>query len=416
MSTNMGRKLPGGSGNLVMSVDAANDKCQSRNLYLCPDWGVPGTTQTSGNMAVDGTGNFFRVPIGTTIGGYEVTGTDIVYGYTLGATGCHYKGWDINIGPGNWTFAFDYFVTTDANNFPTVNFLANIERTVGGSVATNSIKGKWQTVSFGGNNNSIAFARPLLYPGACSSSYLASSGTLYYKNPRFTLGTSAGSNDFDKETVGGRGGSYSYRVYPNHNRMFDMVTGNYFGASSNNDRPLEDTDGGGCWSFTAATDYWVMAGANEQLNNQNYTIEVWVKTNALSQNGFWFEKGQVNTQYSLFQEGGNIVHRTFFTNLGTYDSLYTTTASYLNTSDWFHVVATYDGVTKRTYINGVETATRNISGTIPTNNNQVWIGQYGGAGGYQYNGKLAKCNIYKTALTAEQIKNAFRLDKARFGI
>jgi hypothetical protein len=412
MAANMGRRIPGGAESLVMSVDAANDKCQSRNLYLCPDWGVPGTTQTSGNMAVDGTGNFFRVPIGTIIGGYKVTGTDIVYGYTLGGTGCHYKGWDINIGPGNWTFAFDYFVTTDANNFPTVNYLANIERTVGGSVGTNSIKGKWQTVSFGGNNSSIAFARPLLYPGACSSSYLASSGTLYYKNPRFTLGTSAGSNDFDKETVGGRGGSYSYRVYPNHNRMFDMVTGNYFGASSNNDRPLEDTDGGGCWSFTAATDYWVMAGANEQLNNQTYTMECWIKTNALNQNGFWFEKGSVNTQYSFFQEGTNIVHRTNIN--GSSDSLYTA-SSLLNTSDWFHMVATYDGSTKRTYVDGVERSSKNISGTISTNNNQVWIGRYGNAASYQYNGKIAKINIYNRALSSDEVDTQFRLDRVRFG-
>ena len=408
----MGRRIPGGAESLVMSVDAANDKCQSRNLYLCPDWGVPGTTQTSGNMAVDGTGNFFRVPIGTIIGGYEVTGTDIVYGYTLGGTGCHYKGWDINIGPGNWTFAFDYFVTTDANNFPTVNYLANIERTVGGSVGTNSIKGKWQTISFGGNNSSIALARPLLYPGACSSSYLASSGTLYYKNPRFTLGTSAGSNDFDKETVGGRGGSYSYRVYPNHNRMFDMVTGNYFGASSNNDRPLEDTDGGGCWSFTAATDYWVMAGANEQLNNQTYTMECWIKTNALNQNGFWFEKGSVNTQYSFFQEGTNIVHRTNIN--GSNDSLYTA-SNLLNTSDWFHMVATYDGSTKRTYVDGVERSSKNISGTISTNNNQVWIGRYGNGSSYQYNGKIAKINIYNRALSSDEVDTQFRLDRVRFG-
>ena len=408
----MGRRIPGGAESLVMSVDAANDKCQSRNLYLCPDWGVPGTTQTSGNMAVDGTGNFFRVPIGTVVGGYEVTGTDIVYGYNLGGTGCHYKGWDINIGTGNWTFAFDYFVTTDANNFPTVNYLANIERTVGGSVATNSIKGKWQTVSFGGNNNSIAFARPLLYPGACSSSYLASSGTLYYKNPRFTLGTSAGSNDFDKETVGGRGGSYSYRVYPNHNRMFDMVTGNYFGANSNNDRPLEDTDGGGCWSFTAATDYWVMAGANEQLNNQTYTMECWIKTNALNQNGFWFEKGTVNTQYSFFQEGPNIVHRTNIN--GSSDSLYTS-SGFLNTSDWFHMVATYDGSTKRTYIDGVQRSSKVRPGTISTNNNQVWIGRYGNGTSYQYNGKIAKINIYNRALSSGEVDTQFRLDRARFG-
>jgi len=412
MAANLGRRTPGGADALVMSVDAANDRCQSRNLYLCPTWGEPGLTQTSGNMGVDGTGNFFRVPIGDIVGNYKVTGTDIVYGYNLGGTGCHYKGWDVNIGDGNYTFAFDYYVTEDANNFPTVNYLANLERRVGGSAATNSIKGKWQTISFGGNNSGVGLIRPLLYPGACSSSYLASSGTIYYRNPRLTVGTSLGANDIDT-SVGGRGGTYSYRLQNDLTRMFDMVTGNFFGASSDNGRPLEHADGGGSWNFQAGTDYWVMAGANTQLDNQNYTIEDWVKTDNLNQNGFWFEKGNVNTQYSLFQEGNNIVHRTKFTN-GTLDSLYTTTATYMNTSTWYHVVATYNGSTKITYIDGVQVSSKSVSATVAVDPNGVWIGRYGGAGSYQYDGKLAKCNIYNRALTADEVENQYRYDKGRF--
>ena len=409
----MGRRIPGGAESLVMSVDAANDRCQSRNLYLKPSWATPGLTQTSGNMQVDGTGNFFRVPIGTVIGGYEVTGTDLVYGYNLGGTGCHYKGWDVNIGNGNYTFAFDFLVT-GANNYPTVNYLANLERRIGGSTAApNSTQDKWQTRYFGGNNSGVGLIRPLLYPGACSSSYLASSGTLYYRNPRLTLGTSLAANDFDT-SIGGRGGTFSYRDSGDLTRMFDMVTGNYFGGVSDNGRPLESSEGGGSWDFQAGTDYWTMAGANTQLDNQNYTIEVWVKTDATSQNGFWFEKGSVNTQYSLFQEGSSIVHRTKYTN-GTLDSLYTTTASYMNTSNWYHVVATYDGSTKRTYINGVQRSSKNITGTIATNSNGVWIGRYGNGSSYQYNGKLAKCNVYNRALTADEVGTQFRLDRARFG-
>lgn len=416
MAANMGRRIPGGAESLVMSVDAANDKCQSRNLYLCPSWGEPGFTQTSGNMQVDGTGNLFRVPIGTVIGGYEVTGTDIVYGYTLGTNGCHYKGWDVIIGNGHYTFAFDYFVTTDANNFPTVNYLANMERKVGGSAATNSIKGKWQTIAFSGNNTGIGTIRPLLYPGACSSSYLASSGTLYYRNPRLTQSpyNSIATNDFDTN-VGGSGGSYSYRLQNDLTRMYDMVSGNFFGGVSDNGRPLESYEGGGSWDFSAGTDYWTMAGANTQLDNQNYTIEVWIKTDATSQNGFWFEKGSVNTQYSLFQEGSRIVHRTRFTDTQLH-SQYTTTSSFINTNNWYHVVATFDGSTKKTYIDGVR---RSVNGglakTVATNSNGVWIGRYGNGSSYQYNGKLAKCNVYNRALTEDEVSTQFRLDRVRFG-
>jgi hypothetical protein len=79
------------------------------------------------------------------------------------------------------------------------------------------------------------------------------------------------------------------------------------------------------------------------------------------------------------------------------------------------MVATYDGSTKRTYVDGVQRSSKNISGTISTNNNQVWIGRYGNGSSYQYNGKLAKCNVYNRALTADEIVAQFRLDRARFG-
>lgn len=415
MGITLGRKSPSG---LVFAVDAANDRCQSRNLFQTPNWATTGegpSGNTTGNFDVDGTGDFTRLGYGQTFGGYTIKPEDVVYRYDLGAPGCHYKGWDFNIGIGNYTFAFDYYISPDAANFPTQSLLANYERVIGGSVSVNGLKGVWQTASFGGNHSTYALLRALLYPGACANSYLASSGYILYKNPRVTVGNSLRANDFN-ESIGGRGGTYSYRFQSNRDRMYDICTGGQFLGSGNAyGRPLESPEGGSSWEFDDNNGYWYMPGANTQLDNQRYTMEVWIKTNNLNQFGFWFEKGQVNTQYSLFQEGGSIVHRTFFTNLGTYDSLYTTTASYLNTSNWFHVVATYDGVTKRTYVNGVETATKNISGTIATNNNAVWIGKYGGGGGYQYNGKLAKCNVYNRAISANEVKQNFDFDKARFG-
>ena len=412
MGLSYGRKIPSG---LVLSVDAANDKCQRQNIFQ--QYGTPSTSNQNVGFRINGTGTFQRVGYGQTIGGYTIQPNDVVYSYALGATGCHYHGDDIWITQGYYTFTFDYLVT-GAANFPTTNYLANLERSVGGSAACpNSTQDVWQTIRFGGYYSGTGtWCRPLLYPGACGSSYLASSGTLYYKNPELTFSSSSTLGANDSQTTNR---NFSAINSSDRSQIYDLVspTGEVFVGEGDNGRPPPSPQGGGSWYFdgTTSTGYWQQSGALDHLNNQNYTMEVWVKTNATSQNGFWFEKGSVNTQYSLFQEGGNIVHRTHFSNLGTYDSLYTTTSTYMNTSNWYHVVATYDGTTKRTYINGNQVSSKNISGTVSTNTNGAWIGKYGGAGGYQYNGYLAKCNVYNRALSAAEIATNFNIDKARFG-
>jgi len=77
-----------------------------------------------------------------------------------------------------------------------------------------------------------------------------------------------------------------------------------------------------------------------------------VRTNATSQNGFWFEKGTVNSQYSLFQEGGVIQWRQYYTNISSLNNLSTTTASYMTTGVWYQVVGTFTSGSRKLYING----------------------------------------------------------------
>lgn len=171
----------------------------------------------------------------------------------------------------------------------------------------------------------------------------------------------------------------------------------------------------GSLSFDGTDDY-IIIPENSALNTQTPTVEVWVKTNATSQNGFWFEKGQVNTQYSLFQEGSVIQWRQ---NIGGITNLSTTTATYMNTTNWYQVVGTYTSGARRLYINGTLVNSDTQSGTIATNANGMSIGVYGGfngARGYYYNGNIASVKIYNRALTAAEIQQNFNETRSRFGI
>lgn len=153
------------------------------------------------------------------------------------------------------------------------------------------------------------------------------------------------------------------------------------------------------------------------LNSNTPTVEVWVKTNNTNQNGFWFEKGQVNGQYSLFQEGTNIVWRTLAG--GSSTSLTVSATTHLSTTAWKHVIGTYDGANKYIYVNGVQVATVAQTGTITVNANGSSIGVYGGSNGsrgYYYNGSLSEIRIYNRALSAAEVLRNFNSTRSVYGV
>jgi len=163
----------------------------------------------------------------------------------------------------------------------------------------------------------------------------------------------------------------------------------------------------------------VLFPENSALNTQTPTVEVWAKTNATTQNGFWFEKGNVNTQYSLFQQGADIIWRHYFSNLSDYTSLSVNAASYINTIDWFQVVGTFTSGTRRIYVNGVLVASDAQTGTIATNTNGSSIGVYGGfngSRGYYYNGNIGIVKVYNRALLATEVLQNYNSQKSRFGL
>jgi hypothetical protein len=166
------------------------------------------------------------------------------------------------------------------------------------------------------------------------------------------------------------------------------------------------------------TDDHVTIPNNTLLDTSTLTIEVWIKTNAISQNGFWFEKGTVNSQYSLFQEGGSIQWRMNISGVGM-TNLTTTTATYMNTINWHQVVGTYTSGTRRLYINGQLVNSDAQTGTIANSSGGMSIGVYGGFNGgrgYYYNGNISSCKVYNRAITATEIQQNFNALRGRFGI
>lgn len=172
----------------------------------------------------------------------------------------------------------------------------------------------------------------------------------------------------------------------------------------------------GSFSF-GGTNQVIISPENSILNTQTPTVEVWIKTNATTQNGFFFEKGNVNTQYSLFQENADIVWRMRLG--GSLLDMRVATATYINTSSWAHIVGTYTSGSRRLYINGNLVSSDSQTGTIDTNANGISIGAYGGYNGarsYYYNGEISVVKVYNRALSAAEVKQNFNALRGRYGV
>lgn len=173
----------------------------------------------------------------------------------------------------------------------------------------------------------------------------------------------------------------------------------------------------GYFSFNGSTSTLIFP-ENSAFNTQTPTVEVWVKTNATTQNGFFFEKGQVNTQYSLFQGGGTTFWRGFLNGVLT-DMVTFTTATYLSTLSYAQVVGTFTSGYQAVYVNGVLVGSNTLTGTLGTNTNGCSIGVYGGFNGtrgYYLNGTISNVKVYNRVLSAAEVLQNFNALRGRYGL
>jgi hypothetical protein len=170
--------------------------------------------------------------------------------------------------------------------------------------------------------------------------------------------------------------------------------------------------------------YFSFNGSNSSLvsststayDSQTITMECWCYPNSLNQLGFLFEKGAVNSQYSMFFSTTNTFYfRTIGGTINNQDLTFTTT-TYLTVSAWNHIVCTYNGSSKVIYVNGTQIASVSASGTLQTGQTNQYIGKYGNAGdNYPFNGRIAESRVYNIALSAAQVLQNYNATRTKYG-
>ena len=206
------------------------------------------------------------------------------------------------------------------------------------------------------------------------------------------------------------------KSYPGSGNTLYDLSGNGNNGTLINGAVFSNTNNGKI-AFDGSNDYIPIPYSSVFNVSNSLTIESIVKFGDNS-TSFIFEKGDVNTQYSLFSHGTDIVFRTFHTIDTAYLSLYSskTNAGIVN-GQWHHIVGSWDGSVKRLYVDGVLRASQSKSTALRTSTQASAIGRFGGtSSGYFFTGDIVKVAVYSIGLTQPQIIQHYNAFKGRFGL
>jgi len=142
------------------------------------------------------------------------------------------------------------------------------------------------------------------------------------------------------------------------------------------------------------------------LTGDTVSLSSWIRIEALNGEQKIFDKWSdvdSNFSYLLSMNVDNKIIMAIHSGTTTIATGTTT----LSTGVWFHVAGTYDGSNIRVYLNGIEEGSTAKTGNMVSNTSPVRIGAgSGGVGTEQpFNGDIGHCEIWDSALSANEIKS-----------
>lgn len=166
---------------------------------------------------------------------------------------------------------------------------------------------------------------------------------------------------------------------------------------------------GKCLNFDGTDDYVDMGNASRLEGFDNVTLSFWYKTATLP-SSITTVIGKEGVYKISLNPSGQI---RFLTGNNWAGSVLTTLTT-LSTGRWYHITATYDGTTKRVYINGIpDTSTVSSSGSLGSSSNSFVIGATSSPGFTGFTpGQIDEPKIFPYALTEDQIKAEYNLGAA----
>jgi concanavalin A-like lectin/glucanase superfamily protein/fibronectin type III domain protein/lysyl oxidase len=152
-------------------------------------------------------------------------------------------------------------------------------------------------------------------------------------------------------------------------------------------------------SLDGANDYVNVPSATSLNLSSPITLEAWIKPTTVPTSGNFASILSKAESYSL-QFNGNRLEFTII-QFGTRQRLQAP-AGAIVAGQTYHLVGTYDGTTRRLYINGAQVATGTLTGGATSTTNSLRMGSW--SGNEYYRGILDEPAIYSTALSAARVQ------------
>jgi hypothetical protein len=196
--------------------------------------------------------------------------------------------------------------------------------------------------------------------------------------------------------------------YPKSGTTWYNLTGSVTSATLTNG-PIFSNTNGGIINFDGVDDYAVTSNFPSL---SNWSTEMWLNPNVYTT----AQRVILDVNLGIRFEISNGFFNSHFGNGSgwIYTNLPSTTQIAPNT--WFHVVVTVDASVNyqaKVYVNGVLENSINISsGTTPSV--PLYIARFTGAGGYEFNGKIANTRIYSKALSSSEVQQNYQAEQYRF--
>jgi hypothetical protein len=90
--------------------------------------------------------------------------------------------------------------------------------------------------------------------------------------------------------------------------------------------------------------------------------------------------------------------------------------TFIQPNNWYINACTFDGSTKRIYINNVLDKTKSVTGTIQESNFNLYIGSNEQTGTRFYTGRIAVVLLYNRALSETELTALYNLYRGRYGL
>jgi len=166
-------------------------------------------------------------------------------------------------------------------------------------------------------------------------------------------------------------------------------------------------------SFDGVNDYVEVDDSDSLDITDEITIEAWIYLNQLPPaiaGRDWYSilvKPYYGYAYGLMYTGPYSLspNRFRFYHQGL-SAGYTDGPVSLNISEWYHIIATYNGSKTKIYLNGGVIGSESVTGSITTNNENVFIG-INKNGEYPFNGTIDEVRIYSNALSAGEVLDLY---------